>query len=112
VATTIEQLTEYVEAVFENDDVRDNFARMRANLRAADKRATSRKSVRKAAEDPGVRARLVDGARAGRATLAAIKEGPQRPSPWPRRIRLVLAMAAVGGATAAYQSRTSRPEPA
>jgi hypothetical protein len=112
VATTVEQLGAYAEALFENDDVRDNFARMRANLRAADRRAASRKSMRKAAADPGVRARLTESARAGRATLAAIKEGPQRPSPWPRRIRLVLAMAAVAGATAAYQSKTRSSEPA
>src|SRR3954447_6877711 len=104
--TTLEQLGSYVEALFENDDVRDNLARMRANLRAADRRAGSRKTLRQAAEEPGVRARLGDSARAARAALAAIQEGPQEPSPWPRRIRLVLAMAAVAGAAAAYQSKT------
>src|SRR4051794_10227529 len=110
--TTMEQLGSYVEALFENDDVRDNFTRMRANLRAANRRAGSRKNVWQVAEDPGVRARLVESARAARAAFAAIQEGPQEPSPWPRRIRLVLAMAAVGAAAAAYQSKTRPARPA
>jgi hypothetical protein len=110
VAPTFEQIGASVEALFENDDVRDNLARMRANLRAADRRASSRKSLGKAATDPGVRARLVESARAGRAALEAVREGPQPPSPWPRRVLLVLAMAGVAAATAAYQSSTSERE--
>jgi hypothetical protein len=100
-----EQLGTYVEALYENQDVRDNLARMRANLRAANRRAGSRKSVLQAADDPGVRARLVESARAGRAALAAVREGPQPPSPWPRRFALIGAMAAVAAATALYQSK-------
>jgi hypothetical protein len=113
--TTLERIQPYVEQIFDDDDVRANVARMTANLRAARKRAASRKGVRQAAEDPGVRARLVDGARAGRAAVLAIREAPQkrqspkRQSPWPRRVRLVLAMAAAAGAGVAYQSRRAHP---
>jgi hypothetical protein len=107
VATTLDRLQPYVENIFDNEDLRANVARARANLHAARRRAESRKDFRKAAEDPGVRARLIESARAGRAAIEAIREGPQPPSPWPRRIRLVVAMAAVAGATAFYQSRQS-----
>src|SRR3954452_13496268 len=109
--TTLEQLGSYGEALFENDDVRDNLARMRANLRAADRRAGSRKTLRQPAEDPGVRARLVESARAARAAFAAIQEGPQEPSPRPSRIRLVLALAAVGAAGSNSRSKKTPPGP-
>ena len=103
--TTLERIQPYVEQVFDNDDVRRNLARMTANLRAARSRAESSKNVRQAAEDPGVRARLLESARAGRAAVLAIREGPQKENPWPRRVRLVLAMAAAAGAGFAYQSK-------
>lgn len=103
-ATTMERIQPYVEQIFDNDDVRENVARMSANLRAARSRADSRKGVSKAAQDPGVRARLLESARAGRAAVEAVREGPQKRSPWPRRVRLVLAMAVAAGAGAAYQA--------
>src|SRR5690348_14501955 len=49
VATTLDRLQPYVENVFDNEDLRANLARARANLHAARRRAESRKDFRKAA---------------------------------------------------------------
>ena len=95
----MDRIQPYVEQVFDNDDVRANVARMTANLRAARKRADEPQERAQGGGGPGVRARLVDSARAGRAAVLAMREGPQKQqSPWPRRVRLVLAMAAAAGA--------------
>lgn len=100
-AVTMDRLEPYVAQLFENDDVRDNFVRMSANLRQAQSRASSRKSKRQAVKDRRLQQRLLETARAAGAIAVAVREGPQRQAQARRRTRrrrlFALVVAAAGG---------------
>ena len=101
-AVTMERLEPYVAQLLENDDVRDNFVRMTANLRQAQSRASSRKSKRQAVKDRHLQQRLLETARAAGALAVAVREEPGAPALERRRSRrrklaLVLAGAGAGG---------------
>jgi hypothetical protein len=75
---TLQAFQPYVEQLFEDSDVQTQLSRAAANFRGAGARAGSAKSKRKALQDPKLRRRLLDGARAGVAAGVAIKQGPEK----------------------------------
>ena len=75
---TLQTFQPYVEQLFEDSDVQNQLSRAAANLRGAGARAGSAKSKRKALQDPKLRRRLLDGARAGVAAGVAIQKGPEK----------------------------------
>jgi hypothetical protein len=75
---TLQAFQPYVEQLFEDSDVQKQLSRAAANFRGAGARAGSAKSKRKALQDPKLRQRLLDGARAGVAAGVAIKHGPEK----------------------------------
>ena len=75
---TLQAVQPYVEQLFDDDDVQRQLSRVAANLRGAGVRAGKAKSKRKALQDPRLRRRLLDGARAGVAAGVAIKQGPEK----------------------------------
>ena len=60
-ASTLEAIGPYVEQLFEDSDVQEQLRRAAANLRGAKSRAGRARSKKKAAKDPVLRRRLVDG---------------------------------------------------
>jgi hypothetical protein len=75
---TLQAFQPYVEQLFEDSDVQRQLSRAAANFRGAGARAGSAKSKRKALQDPKLRQRLLDGARAGVAAGVAIQKGPEK----------------------------------
>jgi hypothetical protein len=92
---TLQAVQPYVEQLFDDSEVQKQLSRAAANLRGAGSRASSAKSKRKALQDPKLRQRLLDGARAGVAAGVAIKKGPEKQK---RRSRgkLLLILAGLG----------------
>jgi hypothetical protein len=94
---TLQALQPYVEQIFEDSDIQTQLSRAAANVRGAGVRAGKAKSKRKALQDPKLRRRLLDAARASVAVGVAIKQGPEKQK---RRSRgkwlLVLAVLGAG----------------
>jgi hypothetical protein len=97
VASTLETIQPYVEQLFEDSDVQKQLRRAAANLRGATSRAGRAKSAKKAAKDPVLRQRIVEGARAAVAAGVAVKRAPEKQQRRSRRGRLLL----LGGLVAA-----------
>ena len=104
---TLDTIQPYVEQLFDDTDVRKNLARASANLRGAKARADKKKSKKKALQDPTLRHRLMESARAAFAAGEAIKEAPRKQR---RRSRLkaFLGLALVGGAAYVAVDETAR----
>jgi hypothetical protein len=75
---TLQAVQPYVEQLFDDNDVQRHLSRAAATLRGAGARAGKAKSKRQALQDPRLRQRLADGARAGVAAGIAIKQGPEK----------------------------------
>ena len=75
---TLQAFQPYVEQLFEDSDVQKQLSRAAANFRGAGARAGGAKSKRKALQDPKLRQRVLDGARAGVAAGIAIRKGPEK----------------------------------
>jgi hypothetical protein len=106
---TLQAFQPYVEQLFEDSDVQKQLSRAAANFRGAGERAGSAKSKRKALQDPMLRQRVLDGARAGVAAGIAIRKGPEKQK---RRGRgkwlLVLAGLGAGAYLATNESARTR----
>lgn len=106
---TLEAIQPYVEHLFDDADVRRQLARASANLRGARRQAGKAKSTKKALEDPTLRHRLAEGAKAGFAAAVALKEGPEKDRRRSRRARLlVLGLLAAGGFVAANEQARAK----
>jgi hypothetical protein len=75
---TLQAFQPYVEQLFEDSDVQRQLSRAAANLRGAGARAGNAKSKREALQDPKLRQRVLDAARAGVAAGVAIQRGPEK----------------------------------
>jgi hypothetical protein len=108
-APSLESIQPYVEQLFEDSEVQKQLDRAAANLRAARSRAGSAKSSKQALQDPRLRHRLLEGARAAVAAGVAIKQGPEKKQRRGRRgRRLALVVLAAGGFAAANAGVRSR----
>jgi hypothetical protein len=108
---TLQAFQPYVEQLFEDSDVQKQLSRAAANFRGAGARAGSAKSKRKAFQDPKLRQRLLDGARAGVAAGVAIMHGPEKQKQKRRgRGKWLLVLAGLGAGAYVATNESARTQ--